>query len=280
MRKLILFVIIAALITIFMPKFTEAAVPADFKDWGKGPKWPAWLDSVKTDKETVAKAIEYGIYQGYPDKTLRLTDTITRAEFATALSRVLETGTENGAGAEWYKPHVDALVDMEIITNTGGNWNAPITRLEMGQWMGRAVMQNQNRERFRFREIHFEDVQDPDVDIAAMARIINGVGEGKFNPGGKAQRVEAALMLMRYIEPPGLEEGQTGTAPSVSPADDSQAREIIPTPGGGWTDTATAHEPDWSKVPTWEKDGKLHYDGKVFDTWEEMEEYRSKQESQ
>ena len=43
-------------------------------------------------------------------------DLVTRAEFGTALSRMLY-GTADGEGADWYSTHLAKLMDEKIITN-------------------------------------------------------------------------------------------------------------------------------------------------------------------
>jgi hypothetical protein len=47
-------------------------------------------------------------------------DLVTRAEFGTALSRLL-FGIADGEWDLWYKPHLDKLMEEKIITNNNPN---------------------------------------------------------------------------------------------------------------------------------------------------------------
>ncbi|ACV64814.1 S-layer domain protein [Desulfofarcimen acetoxidans DSM 771] len=189
------------LMTVTTP--AHAVNPLYFNDWCQGKSnqvlpsgYPAWLEDNAQDKENVAKAIKFELYTGYPDQTLKLTDNITRAEFAVALARVLDTGKDGGS--TWYANRLDALVAEGILKGKTGDWSSPITRGEMGQWTGRAA--GKYKADIKINSISFTDTVDSDILTAAKAGIISGYSDGSFKPKDNAQRVHAALMLVRLAE--------------------------------------------------------------------------------
>ena len=180
-----------------------AVSPLYFYDWYHGKDgqtvpsgYPAWLSDKQEDRENVAKAIKWELYTGYPDRTLKLTDNITRAEFAVALARVLDVGEDGGSA--WYTNRLNALVSEGIIKSLSGDWSAPVKRGEMGQWTGKAA--RKYTADIKKNSVSFTDTSDGDIITAAKAGIISGYSDGSFKSVEKAQRVHAALMLVRLAQ--------------------------------------------------------------------------------
>ena len=201
-NKLVIYILVVfVLLVATTPAY--AVSPLYFYDWYHGKNgqtvplgYPAWLKDKQEDNENVAKAIKWELYTGYPDRTLKLTDNITRAEFAVALARVLDIGEDGGS--VWYTKRLNALVSEGIIKSLSGDWSAPIKRGEMGQWTGRAARKYEAD--IKKNSMSFTDTSDGDIIIAAKAGIISGYSDGSFKPTEQAQRVHAALMLVRLAE--------------------------------------------------------------------------------
>lgn len=174
--------------------------------------WPSWAVTYHdperlypADGELV-DAVRFELIRGYSvapqdfmqyeDREFRPQQAMTRAEFAAVLSRSQSLVTEDGAGANWYVPYVDALKARGIIpADASQDWNAAITRREAGQWMGRAadafqadIVMDANL---------FVDVDDPLIIRALQSGIVKGTGQGRFEPDRSLLRVEAAVMLVR-----------------------------------------------------------------------------------
>ncbi|HEY8345957.1 MAG TPA: S-layer homology domain-containing protein [Symbiobacteriaceae bacterium] len=192
----------------------QAAWPGQFKDVDTWPKWG--LFGERYDEETfaawggdLAEAVWWELMVGDPPasgistelRMFRPYDAITRAEFATVLGRAL--GFEKrGIGAEWFRPIVDQLMRDGIISK-GGNFNTPITRREMGEWVGRAL-EWYGVELERKPELDLKDIQGlPEaqyIRLATRAGVIKGYPDGTYRPNQTATRAEAAAMGVRFAK--------------------------------------------------------------------------------
>jgi hypothetical protein len=186
-----------------------AGDPRRYEDRASWPRWAATYfreNSITPIDGELVDAIRFELIRGYPvepqdfmgyeDRAFMPERAMTRAEFAAVLSRSQALATEDGAGADWFMPYVEALRVAGIIPGDASEaWGEAITRREAGQWMGRAA------EAFRAddnaSEMVFSDVDDPLVERALRAGIVKGTGEGRFEPDRALLRVEAAVMLVR-----------------------------------------------------------------------------------
>jgi|GEM_PF-2075202 hypothetical protein len=160
-----------------------------------------------SDKDTIAKdfswgqddiveAIDFELYGGYPDNTLRLSNNITRAEFAAVLSRVVDVSGD--PGPEWYSAVVDGLVKAGVIPDKSGNWDEPITRLEAAQWLGRLAKVYQVA--VKDQGATFTDTSDPDAIYANKTGLMKGVSPGVLGADKNLLRGEAAVLLLRVAK--------------------------------------------------------------------------------
>ncbi|HWI51559.1 MAG TPA: S-layer homology domain-containing protein [Symbiobacteriaceae bacterium] len=186
-----------------------AGAPRRYVDRSEWPRWAAtyYTSTSETPNDgELVDAIRFELIRGYPvaaqdllgyeDRVFMPNRAMTRGEFAAVLSRSQALATEDGQGAEWYKPYVDALKAKGIIpADASEAWGEKISRREAGQWMGRAA------EAFHADDrppgIVFSDVDDPVIQRALRAGIVKGTGEGRFEPDRELLRVEAAVMLVR-----------------------------------------------------------------------------------
>ncbi|SMB96503.1 S-layer homology domain-containing protein [Thermanaeromonas toyohensis ToBE] len=154
-------------------------------------------DSIETDfawgKNDIIEAIDFELYKGYPDSTLRLGNDITRAEFAAVLARCIDVSGD--PGPNWYDSAVDGLVKLGVIPDKGGDWNAPITRLEMAQWLGRLAKVYNLPE--KDLGAAFSDTYDEDALRAARAGLVKGVSAGVLGADQYLNRAQAAVLLFR-----------------------------------------------------------------------------------
>lgn len=204
----------------------EASLPGD--PWG----YNAWCGDL-------AEATWWEIMVGYPPadghpRTRRIFGpqrTITRAEYATILARVLGLGTAARQGPDWYRPAVAALAERGIVRDAG-DWQAAIQRREMGEWVGRAL-------RWYGADLppgepSFRDLtglaEAPHILLATRAGVIRGYPDGTYGPERTATRAEAAAMAVR------LAKQLTKRPPTVD-----ELKAVIQ----GWYEAITAVEKYW-----------------------------------
>ncbi|MGB9848858.1 MAG: S-layer homology domain-containing protein [Moorellaceae bacterium] len=187
-RKIITLVAMALLLaaTVSLPA-ARAEMEYRFSDKGTIETDYAW------GKDDIIEAIDFELYYGYPDGTLRLGDNITRAEFAAVLARVVDvSGTP---GENWYDAVVDGLVKAGVIPDKSGDWDAPITRLEAARWLGRLA--KVYRVAVKDQGILFTDTSDPEALYAAKTGLVKGIGGGLLGADRNLSRAEAAVLLLR-----------------------------------------------------------------------------------
>jgi hypothetical protein len=186
-----------------------AGDPGRYEDRASWPRWAATYfreNSITPIDGELVDAIRFELIRGYPveaqdymgyeDRTFAPGQAMTRAEFAAVLSRSQGLASEDGTGAGWFLPYVEALRAEGIIpVGASEAWGEPISRREAGQWMGRAAEAFGAHD--RENAMVFTDVDDPLVLRALRAGIVKGTGEGRFEPDRALLRVEAAVMLVR-----------------------------------------------------------------------------------
>jgi len=224
-----LLALIGIIFLLMLPAQALAFSPAaeqDHKLW-QDPGAPyAWA------KDDIDQAVEFEIFVGYIPgyKTVTLPDgtkdrrpelpfwlpgnTITRAEFAQALARVMAYDTpavsqptfKDTPADAWYTPAVEALVQHGVIDPAAYAGrklqpNAPVTRYEIAAWVA-AAGKAYGLAPDPAKAQAFPDVNSADnaaVQAAVSLGIINGYPDGTFRPQAFATRAEAAAMLMRLV---------------------------------------------------------------------------------
>ena len=201
LKRTIMLLFFMLLMLAAMPVYAATPTTHWYKDWGQG--GIDWNN--QSDVKELDEAVRWELYVGYDDgiqihskipgkyyqATLRFGNNITRGEFATALGRCLDIGNDNNF--PWGR--VDALVSAGIIPSKDGDFNAPITRAEMAQWMGKAAVKYNTD--IKNSNVFFPDTSNSDILAAAKTGVIKGYPDGKFHPENNALRAHAALMLVR-----------------------------------------------------------------------------------
>ena len=154
----------------------------------------------------------YAYIVGYPDKTVRPQNGITRAEVATIFFRLLtdETRTANStksnsysdvAAGAWYNHAVSTLSAMGIVKGDSHgkfNPNAPITRAEFAAIAAR-FDDKANTTAVDFSDIASHWAKD-EISAAANNGWINGYTDGTFRPNNKITRAEAMTLVNRVLK--------------------------------------------------------------------------------
>ena len=160
-------------------------------------------------EEQIKELCANGIITGDGD-SLRLKDTITRAEFTALVIRAMGIDKKDYEGtftdvntSDWSSGFIAAAYDAGIISGSDGKFrpNDTITREEICKIIASAINTQTN-----LKDIDFADAGSisewakEGVQIAYSLGIINGMGDGTFAPKENALREQAFIMLARMIE--------------------------------------------------------------------------------
>lgn len=118
--------------------------------------------------------------------------------------------------SDWAVEEVSAAISAGLVPDDlQSDYQQDITREEFCRLMVRLVSKALGKDEASIYDEHepldygvFSDTRNADVLIAYELGIVNGVGDGKFNPGGSITREEAATMLARAAAELGLTSGQ------------------------------------------------------------------------
>ena len=153
----------------------------------------------------------YAYIVGYPDKTVRPQNGITRAEVATIFFRLLTDETRDAnstksnsysdvAAGAWYNHAVSTLSAMGIVKGSNGkfNPNAPITRAEFAAIAAR-FDDKANTTTADFSDIASHWAKN-EISAASNNGWINGYTDGTFRPDNKITRAEAMTLVNRVLK--------------------------------------------------------------------------------
>lgn len=154
-----------------------------------------------------------GVVNGTSSTTFEPARSITREEFAAILYRGLGLDSASAGSAfadvksgAWYYTPVMKLSSLGIIKGVGDGYfgtGRTITRQDMAVMIYNAAIAKNAQ--FASNGINFADEKHiaeyakKAVEALSSAQIINGVGNGNFNPAGNATRAEATVILSRII---------------------------------------------------------------------------------
>lgn len=117
--------------------------------------------------------------------------------------------------SEWAVADVQKAISLKLIPPLmQGHYRENISRADfcklavnlLVQKTGKSVEELLNEKQALIRYDAFTDTSDEEILAAHTLGIVNGVGEGRFNPNGMISRQEAAVMLMRTAAVLGITE--------------------------------------------------------------------------
>ena len=102
----------------------------------------------------------------------------------------------------WYQPYVDYALANKIIAEVPKDLNRPATRAEFASMLAAALPERELTA--IHEEVHFADIDEAHPAYAAImllsrAGVMEGKGEGRFDPNAQVKRCEAAAMLARCV---------------------------------------------------------------------------------
>lgn len=170
------------------------------------PSYPTDIDG-HWAKSNIEYVYDHSLMNGYPEGIFAPENSITRAEFATVMSKFMELGEDSAAAdkfsdvdGHWAKGYIGALYSREIVNGVSDIGFAPdanITRQEIATILARA---------FRLTE-KSADVFADNASIAEWASdfvyktkaagYMQGDENNNFNPIANATRAEVATIIYR-----------------------------------------------------------------------------------
>ncbi|XOK62542.1 S-layer homology domain-containing protein [Paenibacillus elgii] len=138
-----------------------------------------------------------GYVDGYPDGSFKPDHTVTRAEFITMTAKAAGLKpVPGGDNKEWYAPYVAALVQAGIHQYkdfSSGDWNTPITRMEMARLAVRASDKSLQSP---------EDSTDAKkfMFLATRKGLITGMADGQLGKEESATRAQSVKIIQRILD--------------------------------------------------------------------------------
>ncbi|PUA36979.1 hypothetical protein C8Z91_22850 [Paenibacillus elgii] len=138
-----------------------------------------------------------GYVDGYPDGSFKPNHTVTRAEFITMTAKAAGVKpVPGGDNKEWYAPYVAALVQAGIHQYkdfSSGDWNTPITRMEMARLAVRASDKSLQSP---------EDSTDAKkfMFLATQKGLITGMADGQLGKDESATRAQSVKIIQRILD--------------------------------------------------------------------------------
>ncbi len=149
-----------------------------------------------------------GAISGYPDKSFRPNQNITRAEFTTVLVKAFRLTSTKGneftdCKSHWAQYYISTAAAHGIVQGYSENVFAPdqpITREQMAVMMVKVcgLKKTDGVKQFSDEEQVSDWARDA-IDIAAGNQLINGYPDGSFGPLKNATRAEVATIIVTAL---------------------------------------------------------------------------------
>lgn len=164
-------------------------------------------------KESIEKAVQLGIVNGYADGNFRPNATVSRGEFSVMLSRALTLNgtadtnslTDYASIPSWAQEHVAKVVAAGIINGYADatfRASEQLTRAQLAVMITRAVQ----LEAEEATTLSFADAEQiplwaqKEIAAAVKAGLIQGKANNHFDANGTATRAEALTLIIRLLE--------------------------------------------------------------------------------
>lgn len=160
--------------------------------------------------DDVENAYEFGLMKGKsntafdPGGQIKVSETVTVAARVRDIYYHGQADFTAGEGVLWYRPYADYALEHDILKEAPDSYDRPATRAEFAAMLAAALPEKE------FQAIHsgitFTDLDEGHPAYAAVmalarAGVMQGKGEGRFDPDAPVKRCEAAAMLSRCVLP-------------------------------------------------------------------------------
>ena len=156
----------------------------------------------------IQKLVAAGAISGYPDKSFKPNNNITRAEFAVTLVKALKLAPKSGkvfndTANHWAKDYIATAQAYGIISgysDTKFGPNDKITREQMAVMVTKAA-NLAAKDNAKITDSAKVSAGAKDAVVAASSNgVISGYPDGSFKPKANATRAEAASMIVKIMK--------------------------------------------------------------------------------
>lgn len=203
------------------------------------------------------------ITEGIGNNRFGLGLTIKRSEFITYLVRLMQwdlispkkgSYSDNVDSNKWYYPYIETALCHNVLVSEGNliRPDDPITREEMAVMIVNTLGYDTLAGQLTFLGSPFNDVTANTgyITIAKDFEIINGVGNGKFNPNATAKREEAAAMMVRMNDRLNKPMDEHHAFYAISSFNQIDKIDSLDSVSFGWSRLEYDHENDTVKLNT------------------------------
>jgi len=196
MRRNLKFFICIILMTGIFTTNLYSATELDFND----------IKSTDWFYEDVATLVDKTVINGYTDGSFRPDKSVSVAEFIKMAMTATNQAYIEPLGSDWYSKYVETAIAQGYILPTYYNdYKRPITRGEMGDIIDRILNLSYGNTNAYINKISDYDLvssyhKESSIDIY-IAGIITGYADGSIKSNNLANRSEAAVVIVRMIDP-------------------------------------------------------------------------------
>ena len=190
-------------VNVNKPEIAEPIEMSIFKDIG----------DVLWAKEAIEALYDEGIITGTSEGVFSPNDPVTREQFVTMIVRAF--GFKEGAKisfndvreSDWFYPYINAAYNNNVAKGFGEDFGVgyEITRQDMAVMVYNIIVNRGMELNFKSETAEFSDgdmiasyAKDAVVALK-KAGIINGMGNGCFEPSGKSTRAQAAVVIYSVL---------------------------------------------------------------------------------
>ncbi|WP_339298497.1 S-layer homology domain-containing protein [Paenibacillus sp. FSL R5-0623] len=213
MKKIMFPIMSAVVVVSTLISFQASAATTTFKD----------VQANHWAKSAIESAVSKGYFKGYGNGLFKPNASVTRAEFASLISRVAKdmplpedakTNSFKDLNGHWSKAEVDRAISLGFINTkdypNGFKPSTPITREEMAKWLSSGLVASSDEYKTAFAETKgtllpvkesFKPgvAQDkiPYLALAMGTNLMNGFPDGSFGMDKTTTRAESSAILLR-----------------------------------------------------------------------------------
>lgn len=173
---------------------------------GNKPSYPTDIDG-HWAKSNIEYVYDHSLMNGYPEGIFAPENSITRAEFATVMSKFMELGEDSAAAdkfsdvdGHWAKGYIGALYSREIVNGVSDIEFAPdanVTRQEIATILARAFKLTEKSADVFADNASIAEWASDFVYMTKAAGYMQGDENNNFNPIANATRAEVATIIYR-----------------------------------------------------------------------------------